>query len=175
MGTMKLIPGEWRYTEDDGTILPWYTSPCLEWLMTLDLKGKRIFEYGVGDSTAWYRSKDTYVRGVDSNIEWAAKCHAIHESDSEKYTRMCLDCGGNVYGEHKGWDIISIDGVWRDQCTEYALKALKPGGYLILDNYHQASVPNDWTQTDKLIEGMDIKYFKEPGHPDWQTLVVTKP
>lgn len=160
-----------RY-HDGITFLPWYTSPCLEWLMTLDLKDKRIFEFGVGDSTLWYRSKGAYTSGVDSNYSWASKLCAWHGEDEEHYLRSI----GVLAQEYLlPFDIVINDGDYRDECTEQGLKYLKPGGYLIIDNYRQPSVQADWPLTDKLIEGMPITIYKEPTHYDWQTAVITKP
>jgi hypothetical protein len=167
---IEKIPNEWRYRDSEtGMFYPWYTKPCLEWLLTLDLKGKKVFEYGCGDSTFWYRSKGAEVKGVDNNLSWATECDVTYE------------CGGDlafpvIILEHKDkFDIVVIDGISRDRCTEYALSKLKPGGYLIIDNYKQPSVQEHWPRTEKLIEGMPITIYKEPDHYDWQTAVITKP
>jgi hypothetical protein len=129
---MTRIPNEWRYFDDKlGIPYPWYTKPCLEFLETLDLRDTLIYEYGVGESTNWYEMNGAIVDGVDSNDEWVGCCSiALYTKDKEAYvTSACQD--GVLF------DIIVIDGDWRDECTEYALMALKPGGLLIIDNYKQ--------------------------------------
>lgn len=158
-----------RYQDVDGCILPWYTSPCLEWLMTLDLKGKYIYEFGVGHSTLWYAIKGAHVYGVDSDKEWSDKCAAYHAGDEQLYTNAITCMWGLRF------DIIIIDGLYRDQCTRNALEYLKQGGYLIIDNWKQPSVEPEWPLTEKLIEGMPITIYKEPEHYDWVTAVVQKP
>lgn len=172
---MTRIENEWRYFDKSlGMNAPWYTSTCLEWLNTIDLKGRRIFEYGVGESTLWYRAKGADVMGVD-NSEPYAKAFGVH------YHQFCGDYARASYRfidkgtRRTQYDIIIIDGICRDQCTEYALKALRPKGFLIIDNYKQKTADLEhWPLTEKLIEGMDVKYFKEPGHEDWLSIVVTK-
>lgn len=165
---IERIPNEWRYRDSEtGMFYPWYTKPCLEWLISLDLKGKRIWEYGVGDSTLWYREKGAYCVGVDNDMDWCLKvagafCIPHYPEYCEKIRH------GGVF------DIVCIDGVWRDECTEHALNALKEGGYLIIDNYKQPSVQEHWPLTEKLIEGMPITIYKELDHYDWQTAVITK-
>lgn len=161
------LEGGRRIDPANGLIMPWYTSPCLEWLMTLPLRGKRVFEYGVGDSTLWYRSKYAQVGGVDTNEEWAEKIPGtFYITDNQGYI--------SVMDKYSApFDIIVIDGDWRDECTEKALPKLKPGGFLIIDNYKQASADLDhWPKTEKLIEGMEVTYFKEPEHDDWVTIIV---
>lgn len=161
-----------RYQDADGCILPWYTSPCLEWLMTLDLKGKFVFEYGVGDSTEWFRSRSALLAGVDSNIEYAKKHKSLYAWDKNTYLTSLVYLS-TLLGVQ--YDITIVDGNYRDECVECALCHLKPGGFLILDNYKQPSVEEHWPLTEKLIEGMPITIYKEPEHYDWVTAVVQKP
>lgn len=166
----EILEGYRKRDPENGLIFPWYTWPCLEWLKGLDLMSKMVFEYGVGDSTHWYRSKGAICYGVDIDKEWANKARADWETDKDEYIYATI---AHYWGDY---DLIAIDGHWRDDCTENALNRLKPGGYLFIDNFHQPSVePNIWTQTDKLIEGMPITIYKQPGHVDWQTAVITKP
>lgn len=167
------LEGGRRIDPDNGLIMPWYTSPCLEWLKSLDLKDKLIWEYGVGDSTLWYRKIGAFVYGVDLVEKWSRHafegvCDIVIPTDKQEYIESSTYSG-------KLSDIVIIDGDYRDDCTEYALKSLKPGGYLIIDNYKQKSADLEhWPLTEKLIEGMPITIYKEPDHEDWQTAVITK-
>lgn len=164
---MRLIENEWRYFDEVLNIpYPWYTKPCLEWLECISLKGKKIWEYGAGDSTKWYRTSKAIVKGVDSNRDYQPK--GIHFAIlQDEYTQAISKKGP--------FDFIIIDGIWRDHCTEFALKELREGGYLIIDNYKQASADLlNWPKTEKLIEGMEITLYKEPDHPDWCTAVIRK-
>lgn len=162
-----------RY-HDGSNFLPWYSSPCLEWLMTLDLQDRKVFEFGVGDSTTWYKSRGAITAGVDSNEKYVHQHCAWHGDDEAHYLRsigfISKECFDLLF------DIVIIDGDYRDKCTEEALKYLKPGGYLIIDNWKQATVEPDWPITEKLIEGMEQTLYLEPNHWDkWGTLVVKKP
>lgn len=165
---MRLIENEWRYFDEVLNMpYPWYTKPCLEWLQCISMRGKKIWEYGAGDSTKWYRTSGAIVKGVDSNRNWQPKGieFAILK---EEYLQAIVGKGP--------FDFIIIDGLYRDECTEYALKELKSGGYLIIDNWEQPSVePNDWIRTKALIQGMEQVVYKEEMHYDWKTLVVTRP
>jgi hypothetical protein len=163
------LEGGRRIDPSNGLIMPWYTSPCLEWLNGLDLKGKEVYEYGVGDSSYWYTWRGAIVDGVDSHIDWVRSCPVAMFTTNKKTYIESVNCLDTMY------DIIVIDGDWRDECTEYALSSLKSGGYLIIDNYKQPSADLEhWPLTEKLIEGMEITIYKEPDHEDWQTAVITK-
>lgn len=148
--------------------MPWYTRPCLEWLKTIDLKGKKIFEYGVGYSTKWYESMGAIVWGVDDNKEWADKMNVSHQTNKHNYLQT-ITC----FPKNYKFDIICIDGVFRDECAFYALGHIKKGGYIIIDNYKQATADlANWPLTEALIKDLDVKFYKEPTHEDWQTIVI---
>lgn len=166
---MKRIEGEWRYFDEALNMpYPWYTKPALEVIDKLILRKKRIFEYGCGLSTEWFRAKGAKVFGVDTNMEWATSESIKHEPCFPAYVDYIEKCGTYCF------DIVVIDGSWRDECTEKALKYLKVGGLLIIDNYMQPSVEMNWEKTNRLIEGMNYKVYKEPEHEDWQTLILRK-
>jgi hypothetical protein len=149
----------WRTLDKKGEVMPWYTRPCLEWLETIDLKGKRVFEFGCGQSTIWYRNQWCEVDGVDSNPIWANG-------------QLVKDTKDGYLNAIQGlYDIIVIDGDYRDECTEVALKHLRKYGYLIADNWEQPSVGDDWTLTKKLTKDLSCEIFKEPDHEDWKTAV----
>ena len=147
-----------------GVVFPYYTWPFLDVLKTWDVSTWNVFEYGAGYSTSWWRCKAKSVTSVDNQIDWAKRFRAHHETDRECYI---TSPNGNQY------DCIVVDGEpveWRDSCTRYALQSLKPGGTLIIDNYHQASVDLEhWPETDMLLSGIPAHVYQQPGHKDWKT------
>lgn len=163
----SLQPIENYLTLDEyGIQMPWYTRPCLEWLDKLDLRDKKVFEYGVGHSTYWYKTRGAEIFGIDSNCEWGSFAGVNWTTDKSKY----LD---SIYEAGRNYDLIVIDGEFRDECTKMALWRIRKGGYIIIDNYKQATADlADWPITEKLIENLKVLYYKEPHHPDWVTIVI---
>lgn len=161
----------WLTLDEYGMRLPWYTRPCLEWLVTLDLRGKHVFEYGCGGSTWWYRSRGAKVKGVDSCEKWADMASVGFTDDKTAYIEAISD----LYPP----DIVIVDGEYRDECAAEALNFINTGGYLIIDNYLQPSVePNTWDKFHAAIDnviGYKLSLYKEPEHNDWQTLVIQMP
>ena len=52
---LKELEG-WRSFDTQGGILfPWYTRPFLQELMNWNVREWKVFEYGAGDSTLWWR------------------------------------------------------------------------------------------------------------------------
>ena len=165
---MKAVE-HWRTVDDHGIQMPWYTRPCLEWLDKIDLAKKYVFEYGVGHSSLWYLSRGAYLYGVDNIQKWAdisgVECIETKEEYLHEINHECL--------KNIKFDIICIDGEWRDECTQIALKRIRKGGFIIIDNYKQATADLEhWPITETLIKGMNTELYKEPTHQDWQTLVI---
>lgn len=159
----------WVTNDRHGIRMPWYTSGMLKVLDRMDFNGKKVFEYGVGYSTLWYRSRNAIVYGVDSNPFWSLEMGVEHYEDLNNY-KMSI-----IMNPHD-FDIVVIDGIHRDECTKWALMRLVSGGMLIIDNWMQPSVePNEWTNTLELTKGMKSEVFAQEGHPDWKTIYFIKP
>lgn len=159
----------WRYMcEKSGLTYPWYTESCLQWLKTIDVSKWKIFEYGAGISTFWWKFNAKEVHSVDSNHDWAANVGAMYTQEPERYV-SAIDAVGN----NNSFDIIIIDGTWRDDCTAWAVAKIKEGGYIIADNYHQESACplSEWVKTDELMKDFPVVIFHQQGHPDWKTAV----
>jgi len=162
-----LTPHKWQYVdEQEQLFFPWYTRPFLNILQTWNVSSWSVFEYGGGNSTLWWRRKAKLVHSVDTNKDWAAKIDMPCVTDKQDFLKYPLST------EHL-YDCIVIDGepvAWRDECTAYAIKALKPNGIIIIDNYEQATVQlQNWPLTDKLLEKFEKHVYKQPDHQDWKT------
>lgn len=141
--------------------------------MKLDLKDKRIFEYGVGSSTQWYASKGAKCYGVESNTDWHK---AVTEAAPEAEIYLCekaIDYPfyiANVKGEK--YDIVIVDGIERDECINQAVDWVVPGGILIIDNWMQPSAYMPSKESQDLVLKFKHTIHPQPGHPDWKTIVA---
>jgi hypothetical protein len=157
-----------------GIQYPWYTFPFLKELSTWKVSSWRVFEYGGGGSTEWWRRKAREVVSVDNDPVWAKRYTIFLETDHDTYIHKPIEVGGL-------FDCIVIDGLpveWRDDCTEIAYSCLKPGGIIIIDNYHQpSSYLGEWPKTDTFLEShsIPIHTFKQQLHKDWKTIYFQKP
>lgn len=157
----------WRTLDRFGVTMPWYTRACCAWLENMNFKGVHIWEWGGGQSTRWYRGRGADVSGVDSDIEWARLSGLVHTPEKQGYIT-------SISGSY---DIICIDGDYRDECFVYALHALTPGGTVIIDNWKQASAGwPEWPETERLIRQLNLKVTEYPqeGHQDWVTITVQR-
>jgi len=118
-----------------GNPIPWFTYPAIEYLNQFDVREKKIFEYGCGQSTAYWRRRGAQVWGVEHDRAWFEKMSArapggstLYFADSER------DYAFAIANANTNFDIVVIDGVFRAACVEPALAHLRPGGFIILDN-----------------------------------------
>lgn len=173
MNTSALV--EWQIYAPNGLVYPWWTHPFLEILETWDLKDKTWLEFGAGHSTAWLRSKCKWVDSVEANSEWAGQANAdcmdaglpngyIHSMELADGVQDTKHLYFRLIPEGTQYDTISIDGIWRYECLQWALDHFKGrGGIIIADNWQQDFV---WISpaADILMSPYQIHRFFQPGH-----------
>lgn len=190
-----LEPNEWQKIDGRiSTMFPWYVESFLEVLATWDLYDKVIWEYGLGASSIWWAYNSKAVYGVDSNKEWynGVKNRLTELNISDKtylnyaavieedqitdynfaFANECKNAYINaIHIADIHFDIVVVDGLYRDECIAEALKKMKPGAILIVDNWQQPSVWMANEETLRLLEPYEKKVYKQNGHPDWQTAI----
>lgn len=156
----------WISIDEFGIIRPWYVSGILEIIDKMDFVGKRVFEYGAGNSTLWYRSRGAKVEGVDSSPTWSNLALVLHETDREAYIK-------SIY-KYPKFDLVAIDGDFRDDCLAPALDCLNPKGIVVIDNFLQPSVPMEWFRTLDILAARRLVYEQhfQALHPDWCSLII---
>jgi hypothetical protein len=123
--------------DSNGAPLPWFTYPAIEFLDSLDLREAFIFEWGSGNSSAFFARRCREIESIESDFDWHKYQLAIIAKN--QHLRLVPE-GQNEYpnainsGNHKEYDLIVIDGKQRPLCAKYAFNKLKAGGILILDN-----------------------------------------
>ena len=50
--------------------LPWITYPAIELLKRIDMRQRRVFEYGAGASSLWWAGRGAEVVSVDCDPDW---------------------------------------------------------------------------------------------------------
>ena len=126
---------EGRSVNAQGMPVPWYTYPCIEYLERFNFKNKSIFEFGTGFSSLFWANRAKEIASVEHNKEWFELISSIreknqkiiYEEDKDKYIK-------SLSNQNKKFDIIIVDGVWREGCAKEAIRYLNEGGFIILDN-----------------------------------------
>jgi len=173
MSEFELI--EWQMMDKDGLVMPWWTHSFLDVLKRWDLSNKNWLEFGGGKSTTWLRGKAKWVDTIDANEEWGNQIELVCEANKLYNGRLFvkkLEDGlqgtqhlfFDMIPNDKQYDIISVDGIWRCECLEWALNHFKGrSGIIIADNWHQDYV---WISpsSEKLMSKYEINVFIQPDH-----------
>ncbi|MDO9268639.1 MAG: SAM-dependent methyltransferase [Methylobacter sp.] len=150
-GQYKTI-SQWNCVDHVNTKLPWYTYPIIEYLNNMDFSDKVVFEFGSGNSSAYWARKSKFVYSVEHNKEWYEKIK--HEMAQNQAIELCenevhyLDAMSKI---SEKIDVIIIDGIYREKCAQLVQDHLAEDGIVILDNA-------DWyKETSKFLrEKLDL-------------------
>ncbi|MBI5007631.1 MAG: SAM-dependent methyltransferase [Nitrosomonadales bacterium] len=156
--TLACDLGQWRSVkakmavDANGAELPWYTYPAIEYLTSFDFRDCDVFEFGSGNSSLFWSERARSVFSVEDNLEWHEAVNRkkrknqtlIHRKDESGYVNSLAE-------QDRSFEIIVIDGKWRMQCAEMAIRHLKDGGMIVLDN------------SDRTIEKKCGEFLREQG------------
>lgn len=119
----------------DDEPIPWFTYPAIEYLKQFDFSAKRIFEYGSGNSSLFWARHAKEVIAVESDRRWfehVARTRPpnlllLLETDKENYV-------SSIRKREQKFDVIVIDGQWRNACANICADHLMDHGMIIFDN-----------------------------------------
>lgn len=118
---------------------PWLMPEVIDWLDSIVKPAWIVLETGCGGSTVFFAQRASRVITYEDNSEWARKVQ--HELRKQKLTvEWHVDSGYPQFGLDclVPYDLALIDGRGRVQSVKDALPALKPGGWLLLDDSDRA-------------------------------------
>lgn len=126
----------------DGSPLPWYTYPSIDFLKTRSYAGKLILEFGGGQSTLWWAARARHVVTLEGDKQWFDKisgkmpanvelCHVSMESEAANIAHVEEALNGRNYPQY---DVIVIDGLYRSAMISIAISRLAADGIIVCDN-----------------------------------------
>ena len=158
-----------------GLPIPWYTYPAIEYLREFDLRGYTIFEFGCGNSSHFWAALGATVWSVDHNTVWHAKMTAEATLNQTFYLAVdrehyigAMDLPG------RNFDIVVIDGAWREDCVDPAISHLNAGGFIILDNADRDHEARDLLGKRGFYE-VDFNGFGPINDYTWTTAIFLPP
>jgi hypothetical protein len=126
----------------NGKPLPWYTYPCIDLLAHRNLTGRKVLEFGGGQSTLWWAERAAKVVSFEGDPEWYA--HINHGMPTNVELRLIsvstreshLGDVRRIIGEmdDQKFDVIIIDAEFREDLVDTALNFLAEDGALICDD-----------------------------------------
>jgi hypothetical protein len=124
-----------RPVNQNGDAIPWFTYPCIDFLDGLNKTNWTVFEWGSGNSTVWWSKHVKQVVAVEDNEEWFAE---VKKQISTNVDYSC--CKDDSYYKRikqfpdNYFDVIVIDGSYRNECAIESINKISKEGLIIFDN-----------------------------------------
>ena len=120
---------------------PWWTGGAIDYVQKRFNHKSRVFEYGAGMSSRWLAVRCGYLVTVENNPEWYSRvkkslgvCKGAHVRflEEENYIQA-------ITKETDKFDLVIIDGGYREQTMKASMGMVKLGGMMLVDDA-QASI-----------------------------------
>ncbi|MGQ0456068.1 MAG: hypothetical protein ACT4OU_03280 [Hyphomicrobium sp.] len=155
MGTAIITPWRFAYVTGhgrsslgsaaksrSGAAIPWYTYPAIDFLAQREFAGKRVLEFGGGQSTLWWARRAASVVTIEEDESWYQSLKErlpsnveLHHVPADRGTRSIAPIRTLLDAHGEGaFDVIVIDGHLRRELTGPAFEFLAPRGALLFDN-----------------------------------------
>jgi hypothetical protein len=125
----------WRGRAVDvrGEPVPWYTYPAIDFLKTKSFAGRRVLEFGAGQSTLWWVAQGAVVTSLEVKKEWWAYVTSrVADQATVLLASSPTDIPASVF-EHT-YDVIVIDGLRREVAAKASIDLVAPAGAVVFDN-----------------------------------------
>ena len=142
----------------DGNPIPWYTYPAIEYLSQFDYSDKTIFEFGTGYSSMYWAKRAKKVISIEDKPEWFEKFAKEFQAPNWQM-RYCDEKQGYenmIFADDEKYDVIVVDGKRRAECAETAIKALKAGGMIILDDSDRVNTSKEYFNAIKTLRDANL-------------------
>jgi len=125
-----------------GQPLPWYTYAAIDFLAPRDFTGRKVLEFGGGQSTLWWSKRAERVLTIDPDAGWAEYVKknvganvSVHHVPVDRGTRTVEPIRALIGASGmERFDVVVIDGHLREELVAVAFDHLAPGGAVVMDN-----------------------------------------
>jgi predicted O-methyltransferase YrrM len=118
--------------------LPWLGFRAIKHLARIINPDWRVLEFGSGMSTIWFARRCGFLVSTETNKLWYdAITSALAERSLKNVDyRLCEPHEAHVVRDYEdsSFDFVLVDGLRRDCSMMTALRKVKAGGYIYLDN-----------------------------------------
>lgn len=168
---------------------PWLVFEAIDALAGLDLRGKRVFEYGSGGSTLYWLKRGATCVSVEHDPAWYARVREELGAAAAVDYRLVLPAPGNTNHDpadpdgyasaerayagmnfrdycaqiddwpDESFDLVLIDGRARTSCIKHAARKVRRGGLLVIDNCDRSRY---FERTAAYLADYDMRVFIGP-------------
>ena len=143
---------------------PWLSNTVINFMDQNVSKEHSMFEWGSGSSTVYFAPKVGKIISIENHNDWfkkvtqmlsdnkiknvelvlvppdSGKCNKVldpskYASDSKLFKHRIFKTYAQVIDKYDmKFDWVVVDGRSRNSCLQHAMKKVKPGGYIMLDD-----------------------------------------
>ena len=152
-GPRAILTGLSRKLLDKRPERPWISYDAADAIGRHLKETSSVLEFGSGMSTAWYAARAGYVLSIEGDAEWFAEVSSRLATLENAELRLCESREAYLAIEDgRQFDLIMIDGAWRDDCARLATQHLAPGGVIYCDNVDKrGGTSGDLTEACRLL------------------------
>jgi hypothetical protein len=126
----------------DGHPLPWYTYASIDFLKYRNYQNKSVLEFGGGQSTLWWANRAKHVVTLEGELAWYQRIRNTMPDNVDLSHVTMADRSANVEAVNatlaskpfSEYDVVVIDGLFREEMVDVACRVLAPNGIIICDN-----------------------------------------
>ena len=125
--------------------IPWFTYPSIDFLNKRLNKKLNVFEFGSGNSSLFFAKRVNRVISVEHNKQWFNKIKtslpgnseikSVESKSSDQYLKPLKTAD-------EKFDIIIVDGTFRNECLINSIDHLTEDGVVILDDSERTDYTN---------------------------------
>lgn len=158
---------------------PWLTEAAIEFLDAYISMGMSVLEFGAGASSVWLAGRCVRVATVEHRRKWLELAATGITSDlwQPLLRELPYDSVCDQFAD-ESLDLVLVDGRGRVECATAALRLIKPGGILMVDNTERnhynpiGEMCKTWNVTHATQRQADSEGFLYEG---WSTTWWRKP
>lgn len=114
---------------------PWWPPKATVAIEGVLQKDWDVLEFGSGMSSLWLARRVGRVTSIEHNVEWSSRVlEDIKKQGLSNIEVLVRDRETYLDTPDRMFDFVIVDAIRRADCVRWALKHVKPGGYIYLDN-----------------------------------------
>ena len=129
---------------------PWLASNLIPVLNSLLQPEWSVVEYGSGMSTVWLAARVRQLHSIEHDPDWYARIrrlvHGIRYDLRDRSSYVDLSDHDDAT-----LDFVLVDGVRRADCVREALRTVRPGGWICLDNSDKDAIGGAMRDAERVL------------------------